>query len=112
MKIKNIRKIFEELTFENFMPYYNDMVDQINVVLSKMTLEDNFISYITEITIPATTELEIPHNLKVTPKYRIILRQRGNSLVTDGEASWTDKVIYLKNQGANEVTLTVMIVRS
>ena len=98
--------------FNGFIPVFNDMVNQLNVVLVKMTFDDNFSKATREVTIPAGVELEIPHNLKVTPKYRIIARQRGDGLITDGEAAWTDTVIYLKNNGAVEVTLTVIILRS
>ena len=113
MKIALLKKslIYDDL--EGFIKrHYNDLVDQLNAFLDKITLEDNFSADIKQVEIANGVELAIPHGLKVTPKYRIILRQRGNSLITDGDTTWTDKLIYLKNNGANDVTLTVMILRS
>ena len=45
------------------------------------------------------SEVRISHNLKVVPKYRIILRQSGE--VFDGETEWTDKYIYLRAKGGS-----------
>lgn len=84
----------------------------IITALQNLTLGDNFSAQVVQVMIPATTEVRVPHGLKSVPLYRIILRQRGNGLVTDGTAeAWNDKYITLYNQGAAEVTITVMILR-
>jgi len=37
------------------------------------------------------------------------LGQTGNGLVTKGVTDWTAKHIYLKNNGAESVTITILI---
>ena len=78
-----------------------------------LTFDENFSCLSKSVTIKAGKTIRVDHNLKSVPKYRIIVRQSGNGLITDGEQNtWTDKYITLKNNGAENVTLTVLIVRS
>ena len=51
---------------------------------------------IENIKLPVGVNVAISHNLKMIPKYRIILRQAGGLVITDGDLEWTDKKIYLK----------------
>lgn len=106
MKVKAIGKQFIE---RNFV----ELVDYINMSLNKLTLNDNFSGTIRDVIIPSGETAQVGHSLGVTPKYRIILRQVGDALITDGDANtWTDKFIYLRNNGLNDVNLTVLIMRS
>lgn len=90
---------------------YRDNMTEIEDSFRNLTISDNLQSYIAEgIVMPPGEEREVEHGLKIVPKYRIILRQRGDSLITDGDTEWTNGVIYLKNTGSNEVTLTVGII--
>jgi len=76
---------------------YVKLVDILNTGLSNLTIDENMSGEVIEVTLPADgTEIEIPHNLKITPKYRIIVRQSGKGLVIDGLAEWTERYIYLK----------------
>ena len=106
MRIVGLQKAVKSVTSDIF----NNLIDFVQVGFSQISLSHNFSAEIKEVVIPAGVDLEIPHSLRLTPKYRIILRQRGNAVITD-ETLWTDKKIYLKNNGAVEVTLTVMIVK-
>ena len=90
----------------------NDIAFYLNFFNKSLSLQANFNGYIAEnITIPATSEAKIQHFLGVQPKWRIILRQVGNGVITDIPSNWNDKVISLYNNGAVEVTLTVFIAR-
>ena len=64
-----------------------------------------------DIVILAGSTLGIQHFLGVIPKWRIILRQTGNGVITDVSSEWNTKTISLKNNGAEDVTLTVLIAR-
>lgn len=103
MKLKAFRKDFtKEATESN--------ARQLDSALNNLTLADNFNASIKEVTIPAGATIDIPHGLSIVPKYRIILRQEGNGLITDDQTSpWNDKTISLKNNGVVNVNLTVMI---
>jgi len=82
---------------------YGSMVDSLNTVLGGLLLSENMSGQVIEnIELPVDgSEVRISHNLKVVPKYRIILRQSGQ--VFDGETEWTDKYIYLKAGGFSGV---------
>lgn len=92
---------------------YNSLIEHLDFLSKTLSLESNFDGYITEVKIPASSTLRVQHFLGVIPKYRIILRQTGNGVITDvaDSASWNTEFITLQNNGAVEVTATVMIVR-
>ena len=65
----------------------------------------------TTVTISATSELEIRNELTFEPTRYIILSQTGNGLITKGTSTWTSNNIYLYNNGAESVTLTVFFMK-
>ncbi len=82
---------------------YGETVDSLNTVLDNgLLLGSNLGGQIIEnIKLPVGENVAISHNLKVTPKYRIILRQSGGLVITDGDLEWDDKKIYLKAIGTS-----------
>lgn len=88
--------------------------DVINSVFQKgITLEDNMSGHIVEITLPsAGTEVGIRHNLKVTPKYRIILKHKGNGIILDGDTAWNGTTAYFKaSQATENIKATILLMR-
>lgn len=79
--------------------------------LGRLSFADNFQSFETTVTIAAGTEKAIPNYLGTQALKRIIVRQTGNALITDGDTAWTDNFVYLKNNGSNSVTATVIFMR-
>jgi len=78
--------------------------------LRHISLKNSFDSQLVEkVVIPNGETLRINHKLKVVPESRIITRHIGNGLVTDG--NFTDKYIELINNGPEEVTLNVIILK-
>lgn len=96
---------------EELQRVLNALVDSFISISTRISFDSNFNAYIAEVKIPASSSLKIQHFLGVKPKYRIILRQTGNGVITDNPLDWTDKVISLRNNGAEEVALTVLIAR-
>lgn len=86
-----------------------DVVDEFLTILTKLTLDDNFNATIKNVVLPASASVPVEHSLQATPKYRIILRQTGNAVITDGE--FNEKTATLVNNAAVEVRLTVMFLR-
>lgn len=81
----------------------------INLVtgLGKLSFGDNFESFqVTDLVIPAMTEVTITNALKITPSAKLIIRQQGNGLVTDG--AWDSRAVRLFNNGAVSVTVSVI----
>lgn len=99
-----------DMDFQEFVDtYYNELVEEIDAGMrGNLTITENLRSDIRQITIDSGETAIINHSLKKTPKYRIILRQSGNGLISDGDI-WTDKKISLVNNGPDEVKLTVGI---
>lgn len=91
---------------------FNDLIDQLNIGLSRLGLVENFQSYLaSDVSIAAGTEVEIKHNLKIIPSMRIIVRQTGNAVILDGDTAWTSDKIYLKNPSGTAAVVTVLIMR-
>lgn len=90
----------------------NKLIGKFNFLNKAISIQSNFDGFIADdVKIPATSSVKIQHFLGVKPKWRIILRQVGNGVITDIPSEWNDKVISLYNNGAVEVTLTVFIAR-
>jgi hypothetical protein len=75
--------------------------------LLKLSFKDNFQSFtVEELIIPAGAEVSITNQLGTIPTARLIVRQTGNGLVTDGV--WGLQTVRLFNNGAVDVTITVI----
>jgi hypothetical protein len=89
----------------------SEIADKLNTGLNQLSFEENMKSQAVEVEFIGNKEVEIPHSLKVTPLYRIILRQRDNINILDGDTQWTDKAIYLKTSSASGTyKVTILIV--
>lgn len=75
--------------------------------LVRLNFSDNFQSMrINNLTIPAGDTARITNSLPFIPSARIIVRQTGNGLVTDGD--WDIQILRLINNGAVPVTISVI----
>lgn len=75
--------------------------------LLKLSFKDNFETFTSaDVTIPAGQEVSITNQLGFIPSGRLIVRQTGDGVVTDGE--WDLQTIRLLNNGAVDVTITVI----
>jgi hypothetical protein len=105
---------FGELIREFSEENYGRLVDLLNTGLYKLSLGENLSGEIVSVTLPANgDEVEVPHTLKETPKYRIIVKQSGNGSIIDGLNEWSDRYIYLKltTYSTEEVTAKILIMR-
>jgi hypothetical protein len=90
----------------------NDLVDAVVFQTGNAALEATFNSYVAkDVLIGAGVTLAIQHFLGVIPKWRIILRQTGNGVITDVSSDWNTRSISLKNNGTEDVIISVLIVR-
>jgi hypothetical protein len=90
----------------------NELVDAVIFQTGSAALEATFNSYVAkDVVIEAGATLAIQHFLGVIPKWRIILRQTGNGVITDVSPDWNTRTISLKNNGAEKVTLSILIAR-
>lgn len=77
--------------------------------LRKLSFQDNFNGFIKEdVIISATSEKEVRNELQFIPSKYIILSQEGNGLITKGTTSWDLNYLYLYNNGAVDVTATIL----
>lgn len=88
----------------------DDLVDRVNEMLRDgFSLDNDVNGEIIVVTLAPNESKIISHGLRIIPKYRMILRQTGNAVITDVDASWTDKTIGLLNNSAVTVVLTIKI---
>lgn len=82
--------------------------------LLKINFRQNFQSFLVEgIMIPAGEEVALNNQFKnaypgIIPTGRIITRQRGNAIITDGDTVWTEDLVYLKNESGVPATISVL----
>lgn len=75
--------------------------------LTRLSFGDNFESFtVRNLVIAAGATAVITNQLKITPSARLIVRQSGNSLLTDGD--WDASAVRLINNGSDSVTVSVI----
>jgi hypothetical protein len=114
---KDFKGVEKDAELDEVIIRFNELVKGINYTNKFLSIQSNFDGYIaTDVSLPAnptgTSTVKIQHFLGVIPKWRIILRQTGNGVITDVSEEWTDKVISLKNNSTTEnVVISVFIAR-
>ena len=93
----------------SFWAWCKDIV----VGLRRLNFEDNFQGFQATVTIAAGAEAVIKNGFEGVledsiPTKRIIVRQTGNGVITDGPTPWSADYVYLTNNGAVPVTITVI----
>jgi hypothetical protein len=103
------RVLDEDITLKDFLDqYYNLTIDDLNAYFQTLSLSKHFDSQLLEdIEIPASTTVRIEHRLEAIPKYKIIVKQSGGGLITDGD--YAQNYIELINNGASTATISVII---
>lgn len=87
---------------------------ELSVGLLKIDFEQNFQAFIVKnVSMPAGTEVAITNQFQssypgVIPSGRIIIRQKGDANIIDGDKTWTTTQLYLKNPSANDATISVL----
>jgi hypothetical protein len=108
----DFQQISKDATLGETQDILNKALNQLSGLNKFISIQSNMDGFIAKnVVIPATSSVKIQHFLGVTPKWRIILRQTGNGVITDIPYEWTNEVISLFNNGAVEVILTVFIAR-
>jgi hypothetical protein len=105
---------FNELDLQNptgFLLKINKWIYYFNYLSKYLSFTKNFSGSIIELQFAAGESKIISHLLGVQPKYRIILRQEGNGVLSDIPSSWTDKVAGIVNNGAVTVNATIMFMK-
>ena len=105
MKTVSLKEKFSEDTF-------GELVRHLNTFFRSIGLENFDGQIIENISIPASTSIRIPHNLKSIPKYRIIIDQINGGTIIRGDDEWTETSISLKNSGGTDTIISVFIFRS
>jgi hypothetical protein len=89
----------------------------LTIELFKVNFLQNFQSFnITDLSIPANTEVSIPNGFAssypgLIPSARIITRQQGDANILDGVNEWTPTHVYLRNPSANDAVISVTFLK-
>lgn len=93
---------------QNLIDNTKGLVRELENGLRKLRFVDNFDGFNVEVTIPATSEVAIPNQLKTVPSgYIIRFQTSGDNLITAGDTAWTLDLLYMKNHGAGSVTAKI-----
>jgi len=95
-----------------------DLVDELGMGINRLSLVDNFAGFESKgLKIDAGSTARIKNNLDFIPERYIIIKQMGNGLVTipspneDKTNVWDKDALFLKNNGTETVTITVVFMR-
>lgn len=108
---QELRDIPDDADLPKVIDEYNEMVDAFNFLGKNLSLQSNFNCQIIDVEFTAGQTKRVFHRLGIVPRYRLVLRQEGNGLITDVPLSWTDKYITLVNNGAVAIKATIMLVK-
>jgi hypothetical protein len=108
----------EEFINSRSPEYFTEVQDKLNYFMKEfssfsktLSFQNNFDGYIANVTFPASGTVRIEHFLGVTPKWRVVLRQEGNGVLSDISSGWTNEYITMKNNGIEVVTASILIAR-
>jgi len=86
----------------------------LSVAFLKINFQDNFQSFtVNDLSIPAGAEVAVSNQFKnrypgVIPTGRMIIRQKGDANIIDGDSPWTANLLFLKNPSANDAVVSVL----
>lgn len=113
----DIRPLEDGMSPEETIQGINKLINHFNFVNKFVSFQSNFDGKIISVTIPPVTDtatlgvIKIEHFLGVTPKWRVILRQEGNGVISDIPSGWNENIITIKNNGSEQVKLSLLIAR-
>lgn len=92
-------------------------IDDINSNFRGLQLINFSGQIINNVRLPFGKDIAIPHSLKLIPKYRILLKQRGEGIILDSDTPWTTTTVYLKAVSISGKTegycdITFILIRS
>ena len=111
MKFKPLKRLAEESSdkvIQWVRTELNACLRELFIGLYNLTFEDNFKSYSWTGDIAAGATTQIPHSFNKTPTGYIIYKQVGNGVIDASATSWTEEVVYLRNNGVVSVNLTAV----
>lgn len=86
----------------------NNTIVELNFILSRSTFS-NMDAEIKEVVIPAGDTMTVSHRLKTIPRHRIVLKQLGGGVITDGK--FTSNYIQLINSGVTDAIITILVLK-
>lgn len=90
---------------------------ELTLGMTKINFDENFQSFtVKDVSIPAGQEVKISNQFKnrypgTVPSGRIIIRQKGNANIIDGETPWNSNSVYLRNPSTNNAVVSVIFIR-
>lgn len=108
---KDSPKLVPESTLEDLIKAHNELISELNFFRKNISLQSNFNCHVVEVSFAAGQTKAIPHSLGILPKFRIILRQEGNGVLSDIPSGWNTHKITIKNEGTVAVKATIVVLR-
>lgn len=105
-------ELSQNATLEQIVDQHNELIEAFNFLQTRISLSENFDGQLIEnISFSSGEDKVINHKLGKTPRFRFILRQEGNGVLTDTPSGWNANQIKIKNNGSVSVTATIMLLR-
>lgn len=118
MKFIGFRKFNLAPTIENVVAYLSgDIASALQTLqsgLAKLTIGENFESFEVDLVIPASSELPIRNEFRggvIPTKWLKVGGNQYSNDVCNGDTTWTQGFLYLKNTAASSATIKVIFLR-
>jgi hypothetical protein len=88
----------------------DDLINRVNDIISDgIGLNTGLSGEILELSFAPNEQKIVSHGLGIVPKYRLILRQEGNGLITDVSSQWNKNSVAFLNNSAVDVRVTIKL---
>jgi len=84
-----------------------NLTRNLAVNLRNLTFDDNFRGFKATLTISSGSEGRIRNQLNFVPTEYIVTSIDGDAVISKGTSEWDSNYLYLYNNGASSVTITV-----
>lgn len=117
MILNNPTKFFSKSSIQKYLE--SDLWSwfvELTTGLRRLDFLDNFQSFrLDDVTLPVGVEVALPNGLKnryrgAIPNTRLIVKQSGNGIITDGSSAWTADEVFLRNEGPDPVVVSVIFI--
>lgn len=89
-------------------PEIASIADELNRETNNLSTASFGGQVIDDLVLTAGVEVDISHNLKITPKYRIILRGAEQAIISDGPTPWDGQKIFLISNVDTVISLLIL----
>jgi len=101
---KDLNEVVKYLTYD-----LSSSLRNLEIILGNLDFSNNFKFFSKSVSLSSGEELEIDNELKEIPSFFLVCNvSDSDGVVTKGSSSWTSSKLYVKNQGSDSLSATLL----